>query len=61
MLQLGDRHHEFLCQGIVRATLAHMEQLDFLSAEDKDWVMGRAILARLKWPAAAQFNRQPAP
>lgn len=41
--------------------IAHMEQLDFLSAEDKDWVMGRAILARLKWPAAAQFNRQPAP
>jgi len=25
------------------------ETLDFLSEEDKDWVMGRAILARLKW------------
>jgi hypothetical protein len=25
------------------------EALDFLSEEDKDWVMGRAILARLKW------------
>jgi predicted TIM-barrel fold metal-dependent hydrolase len=25
------------------------ETLDFLSAEDKEWVMGRAILARLGW------------
>jgi len=25
------------------------EELDFLSEEDKDWVMGRAILARLGW------------
>ena len=25
------------------------EELKFLSEEDKDWVMGRAILARLKW------------
>jgi predicted TIM-barrel fold metal-dependent hydrolase len=25
------------------------EQLSFLSDSDKDWVMGRAILARLKW------------
>jgi predicted TIM-barrel fold metal-dependent hydrolase len=25
------------------------ETLDFLSEEDKDWVMGRAILARLGW------------
>jgi len=25
------------------------EQLSFLSESDKDWVMGRAILARLKW------------
>jgi predicted TIM-barrel fold metal-dependent hydrolase len=25
------------------------ETLDFLSADDKDWVMGRAILARLGW------------
>jgi len=25
------------------------ETLDFLSEDDKDWVMGRAILARLKW------------
>ena len=25
------------------------EELDFLSKEDKDWVMGRAILARLGW------------
>ncbi|HEY6259269.1 MAG TPA: amidohydrolase family protein [Xanthobacteraceae bacterium] len=25
------------------------EELDFLSEEDKDWVMGRAILTRLRW------------
>jgi L-fuconolactonase len=25
------------------------EELPFLSEEDKDWVMGRAILARLGW------------
>jgi predicted TIM-barrel fold metal-dependent hydrolase len=25
------------------------EELSFLSEDDKDWVMGRAILARLKW------------
>lgn len=25
------------------------EQLDFLSEDDKDWVMGRAILERLNW------------
>ena len=25
------------------------EALDFLSEEDKDWVMGRAILTRLGW------------
>ena len=27
------------------------ETLDFLSEEDKDWVMGKAILARLGWQA----------
>ena len=25
------------------------EELAFLSEEDKDWIMGRSILARLKW------------
>ena len=25
------------------------ETLDFLSNEDKDWVMGKAIMARLGW------------
>ena len=25
------------------------EELAFLSEEDKDWVMGKAILQRLKW------------
>ncbi len=37
------------------------ETLDFLSAEDKEWIMGRGILARLGWasrtetPCAAWF------
>ena len=25
------------------------EELPFLSEEDKDWIMGRALLARLNW------------
>jgi hypothetical protein len=25
------------------------EELPFLSESDKDWIMGRAILARLRW------------
>ena len=25
------------------------ETLDFLSEDDKDWVMGRSILQRLRW------------
>jgi hypothetical protein len=25
------------------------EELPFLSEEDKDWIMGRAIVARLDW------------
>jgi predicted TIM-barrel fold metal-dependent hydrolase len=33
-----------------RQRITHFtEELDFLSEEDKDWVMGRAILTRLKW------------
>ena len=33
-----------------RERLTHFtEALDFLSEEDKDWVMGRAILERLNW------------
>ena len=33
-----------------RQRISHFtETLDFLSEEDKDWVMGRAILARLGW------------
>jgi hypothetical protein len=27
------------------------EELDFLTEDDKDWIMGRSILDRLKWPA----------
>lgn len=33
-----------------RQRIAHFtEALDFLTEDDKDWVMGRAIMARLKW------------
>jgi predicted TIM-barrel fold metal-dependent hydrolase len=33
-----------------RQRITHFtEELSFLSESDKDWVMGRAILARLKW------------
>jgi predicted TIM-barrel fold metal-dependent hydrolase len=33
-----------------RQRITHFtEELSFLSEDDKDWVMGRAILARLKW------------
>jgi predicted TIM-barrel fold metal-dependent hydrolase len=33
-----------------RQRLAHVtETLDFMSEQDKDWVLGRALLQRLKW------------
>jgi predicted TIM-barrel fold metal-dependent hydrolase len=39
-----------LKEGGYKHRVAHFtEELPFLSEEDKDWVMGRAILARLKW------------
>ena len=43
-----------LTNGFARASyrqrVTHFtEALDFLSESDKDWVMGRALLARLKW------------
>jgi len=37
-------------KGTYRQRITHFtEQLSFLSESDKDWVMGRAILARLRW------------
>jgi predicted TIM-barrel fold metal-dependent hydrolase len=39
-----------LKEGGYRQRIGHFtEELSFLSEDDKDWVMGRAILARLKW------------
>jgi predicted TIM-barrel fold metal-dependent hydrolase len=43
-----------ITNGFTKATyrqrITHFtEELNFLSEEDKDWVMGRAILARLSW------------
>jgi len=39
-----------LKEGGYKHRIAHFtEELTFLSEEDKDWIMGRAILARLKW------------
>jgi hypothetical protein len=33
-----------------RQRISHFtEELSFLSESDKDWVMGRAIVQRLKW------------
>jgi predicted TIM-barrel fold metal-dependent hydrolase len=37
-------------RGSYRQRITHFtEELSFLSEADKDWVMGRAIVARLKW------------
>ena len=37
-------------RGSYRQRVTHFtEELSFLSEDDKDWVMGRAILARLNW------------
>jgi len=39
-----------LSKATYRQRITHFtETLDFLTEEDKDWVMGRAILARLNW------------
>lgn len=39
-----------LAKASYRERVTHFtETLDFLSEEDKDWVMGRAILQRLRW------------
>jgi predicted TIM-barrel fold metal-dependent hydrolase len=39
-----------LASASYRQRITHVtEELSFLSESDKDWVMGRAILARLKW------------
>jgi hypothetical protein len=43
-----------ITNGFARATLRQRvtqftEALDFLTEDDKDWVMGRAIIERLKW------------
>jgi predicted TIM-barrel fold metal-dependent hydrolase len=40
-----------LAKATYRQRITHFtEELSFLSEEDKDWVMGKAILARLSWP-----------
>jgi L-fuconolactonase len=39
-----------LAKATYRQRVTHFtEELDFLSEEDKDWVMGRAILEKLRW------------
>ena len=50
-LPLGNRHRPIAStQATWRQRITHFtETLDFLSESDKDWVMGRAILERLKW------------
>jgi len=45
-----DMTHSF-DKATYRQRITHFtEELDFLSADDKDWIMGRAILERLRWP-----------
>ena len=39
-----------LNEGGYKHRIAHFtEELKFLSEDDKDWIMGRSILARLRW------------
>jgi predicted TIM-barrel fold metal-dependent hydrolase len=39
-----------LAKATYRQRITHFtEELSFLSEEDKDWVMGKSILARLNW------------
>jgi hypothetical protein len=39
-----------LNEGDYKHRIAHFTQeLTFLSEDDKDWIMGRSILQRLKW------------
>ena len=43
-----------LAKASYRQRVTHVtEELGFLSEGDRDWVMGRAILARLKWAGSA--------
>lgn len=40
----------FLPHGMNKQRITHFtEELPFLSEQDKDWIMGRAIVARLGW------------
>ena len=49
-LLLGHRHDQLLDKATYHQRITHFtEELPFLSEEDKDWVMGKAILARLNW------------
>ena len=49
-LRLGHRHDDSLAKASYRQRIMHFtEQLAFLNESDKDWVMGRAIMQRLKW------------
>ncbi len=49
-LLLGDRPDRRLRPGDLAQRIAHFtEELTFMSESDKDWVMGRAIRAQLKW------------
>jgi predicted TIM-barrel fold metal-dependent hydrolase len=44
-----DMTNSFTKAGYRQRVTHFTEELNFLSESDKDWVMGRAILARLKW------------
>jgi len=53
-----------ITNGFAKATykqrITHFtEELTFLSEQDKDWIMGRAILARLGWREGSGFRFAP--
>ena len=50
MKPLRPTHPNAFTKSTYRRRITHFtEELNFLSEEDKDWMMGRAILARLGW------------
>ena len=50
MKPLRPTHPNSFAAASYRQRVTHLtEELSFLSESDKDWVMGRSILARLKW------------
>ena len=46
----GTDYTNAIARATWRQRITHItEELDFLSESDKDWIMGRSIMQRLKW------------